>query len=241
MSSAWPAARLEDLIVEHPKSKLKARESKTGAFPFFTSGVKVGSADDFICEGDNLFIATGGRASVKYYEGKAAYSTDCYSVTSRRGVVPKFIFYFLTSILDQIDEQMFEGAALRHLQKERFRNVVAPVPPYYEQERLVGLLDEAWVGIATARRNTERNIDNARAVFESHLQAVFTNRGSEWDRVPLSTLLERGWIEGHQDGNHGENYPRKNEFVAEGIPYVPCEVPLPAASRPHQNRHSPGQ
>ena len=71
-----------------------------------------------------------------------------------------------------------------------------------------------------AEANAEKNIQNARALFESHLQSVFTQRGEGWDRVTLQTLLERGWIESHLDGNHGSDYPRKEEFLSEGIPYI---------------------
>jgi type I restriction enzyme, S subunit len=43
---------------------------------------------------------------------------------------------------------------------------------------------------------------------------------SEWDVITLETLLQRGWIESHLDGNHGGDYPRKEEFVSEGVPYI---------------------
>ena len=51
-----------------------------------------------------------------------------------------------------------------------------PVPPLPEQRRIVGILDEAFDGIATAKANAEKNLQNARALFESHLNAVFTTR-----------------------------------------------------------------
>ena len=35
-------------------------------------------------------------------------------------------------------------------------------------------------GIATAKANAEKNLQNARALFESHLQSVFTQRGKGW-------------------------------------------------------------
>ena len=91
-----------------------------------------------------------------------------------------------------------------------------PFPRLPEQQRIVGILDEAFEGIATAKANAEKNLQNARALFESHLQSVFTQRGEEWDRVTLETLLERGWIESHLDGNHGGDYPRKDEFITDG-------------------------
>ncbi len=49
-----------------------------------------------------------------------------------------------------------------------------------EQRRIVGILDEAFDGIATAKANAEKNLQNARALFESHLQSVFTQRGPGW-------------------------------------------------------------
>jgi type I restriction enzyme S subunit len=55
-----------------------------------------------------------------------------------------------------------------------------PVPPLAEQQRIVGLLDEAFEGLATAKANAEKNLQNACALFENHLQAVFTQRGEGW-------------------------------------------------------------
>ena len=82
------------------------------------------------------------------------------------------------------------------------------------------MLDEAFEGIATAKANAEKNLQNARALFESHLQSVFTQRGKGWESVTLETLLERGWIVSHLDGNHGSDYPRNDEFISEGVPYI---------------------
>ncbi len=49
-----------------------------------------------------------------------------------------------------------------------------------EQRRIVGILDEAFAGLATAKANAEKNLHNARALFESHLQSVFSQRGKGW-------------------------------------------------------------
>ena len=92
-------------------------------------------------------------------------------------------------------------------QSEFIESYPIPLPPLPEQQRIVGILDEAFEGIATAKANAEKNLQNARALFESHLQSVFTQRGEGWDSVTLETLVERGWIEGHLDGNHGSGYP----------------------------------
>jgi len=53
-------------------------------------------------------------------------------------------------------------------------------PPPSEQQRIVGILDEAFDGIATAKANAEKNLRNARALFESHLQAVLRSKKWQW-------------------------------------------------------------
>jgi type I restriction enzyme S subunit len=59
-----------------------------------------------------------------------------------------------------------------------------------EQQRIVGLLDEAFEGLATAKANAEKNLQNARALFESHLQSVFTQRGPGWVENKLEDIAD---------------------------------------------------
>jgi type I restriction enzyme S subunit len=63
-----------------------------------------------------------------------------------------------------------------------------PLPPLPEQQRIVALLDEAFAGLATAKANTERNLQNARALFDSHLEAVFSRRGEGWVETSLDKI-----------------------------------------------------
>ena len=65
-----------------------------------------------------------------------------------------------------------------------------PIPPLSEQQRIVGILDEAFEGIATAKANAEKNLQNARALFESHLQSVFTERGKGWKMTTLGAEID---------------------------------------------------
>lgn len=78
-----------------------------------------------------------------------------------------------------------------------------------EQRRIVAILDEAFDGIATAKTNAEKNRQNARALFESHLQSVFTERGEGWEEEPLSELC---------DIKHG--YAFEGEFFSSEGNYV---------------------
>lgn len=64
-----------------------------------------------------------------------------------------------------------------------------------EQKRIVGILDKAFEGIATAKVNAEKNLQNARALFESYLQSVFAQRGEGWVEKQFDEVcvLQRGF------------------------------------------------
>jgi type I restriction enzyme S subunit len=134
----------------------------------------------------------------------------------------EWLYYYLSreTFLVEGAARMSGAVGHKRVSREFIESYPIPVPPLPEQQRIIGNIYESFDGIATAKINAEKNLQNARALFESHLQSVFTQRGKEWDRVTLETLLERGWIESHLDGNHGSDYPRKEEFISEGVPYI---------------------
>ena len=80
------------------------------------------------------------------------------------------------------------GAAQTVISKDMISSVEIPLPLLPEQQRIVTLLDEAFDGIATARAHAEKNLQNARAIFESHLQSVFTQRGDGWAEKRLADV-----------------------------------------------------
>ena len=49
------------------------------------------------------------------------------------------------------------------------------VPTLEEQERIVEVLDEAFAAIDKAKANIERNLTNARELFQSRLNDIFSN------------------------------------------------------------------
>ena len=91
----------------------------------------------------------------------------------------EWLYYFLSRETFRLEgaERMSGAVGHKRVSKEFIEGYSIPIPPLADQQRIVGLLDEAFEGIATAKANAEKNLQNARALFESHLQSVFTQRG----------------------------------------------------------------
>lgn len=79
-------------------------------------------------------------------------------------------------------------------------------PARPEQRRIIGILDEAFEGIAAAKANAERNLQSARALFESHLQSVFSQRGEGWVHTTVGEqlMLQRGFDITKDEQSKGE-------------------------------------
>jgi type I restriction enzyme S subunit len=82
------------------------------------------------------------------------------------------------------------GAAIKRIVLRDIKQAKIPIPELPEQQRIVGILDEAFDGIATAKANAEKNLQNARALFESHLQSVFTQNRGGWPERKLGKVAD---------------------------------------------------
>jgi type I restriction enzyme S subunit len=132
-----------------------------------------------------LYGATAGQVGILDIE--AATNQAVFGIYPNGRFAPKFIFYLLLSRYEDLVSQAV-GNAQPNLSGLKIKNIPIPSIALPEQRRIVGILDEAFDGIATAKANAEKNFQNARALFESHLQAVFTQRREGWVERPLGEL-----------------------------------------------------
>lgn len=119
-----------------------------------------------------------------------ATNQGCKGLIPGKALDCKFLYYHLSSIVDVLNA-LGTGATFKELSGGKLKEVTIPVPPLPEQHRIVAILDEAFEGLATAQANAERNLQNARAIFESHLQAVFSKRGEGWVEKRLGDICDR--------------------------------------------------
>lgn len=98
-----------------------------------------------------------------------------------------FLFYYLLSKQDEI--QGSEGAVFASINKSQIESLSLLYVGLEDQKRIVAILDQAFADIDKARALTEQNLKNARELFESYLQQVFSQRGEGWVIEPLGNLV----------------------------------------------------
>lgn len=135
--------------------------------------------------------------------GKINLGEDCAIGRSVAAIRPHpssidqfYLYYFMMTLVEQLRNGSI-GAAQTVISKDMVESVQIPLPPLSEQKAIVANLDEAFASLATATANAEKNLQNARAIFESHLQSVFTQIGDGWEETTLERVLsvqpQNGW------------------------------------------------
>jgi len=136
-----------------------------------------------------------------------------------RGVVPKtsdldsmFLFRWFQSVADQIVNEG-TGATVQGVKLPFIKSLQIPIPSKSEQKRIVALLDEAFTGLDAAIANTTKNLANARELFDSYLNTIFTNAGDGW-------LLKA--VEDIADVKGGKRVPKGYKLLSEltSHPYI---------------------
>jgi type I restriction enzyme, S subunit len=144
-----------------------------------------------LCKEDDILIGRYGASVGKILTNKAgAYNVALMKTIPDLKVLNRSWFYSYL-ISDEFQSRLLNVAA-RSAQdgfsKEDIYGFPVPVPPRAEQQRIVGILDKAFDCIATAKAKAEKNLQNARALFDSDLQSVFTQRGEEWVEKRLGDI-----------------------------------------------------
>lgn len=97
----------------------------------------------------------------------------------------KFLYYSLLSV-DFLKHK--QGSTIPHIYFKDYSEEKIVALPLPEQLRLVSILDQAFVWLDQARKNAEKNLQNAKDIFESYLQNIILNSGKDWEEKRLGEL-----------------------------------------------------
>ena len=207
MKTGWKTKKLVDFATLQRGFDLPRQDRSSGDVPLVTSSGISDTVSKSAVDGPGVATGRSGSIGNVFFieEDFWPLNTVLY-VKDFHGNDPRFVFH----LLKNFDLKRFAtGTGVPTLNRNCVHDELVNVPPLAEQQRIVGLLDEAFGGLATAKANAEKNLQNARALFESHLQSVFTQRGPGWVDTALGDVC--GFVRGPFGGSL-----KKSIFVADG-------------------------
>ena len=154
--------------------------------------------------GDILMSVRAPVGPINFSTQKCCIGRGLAAIRTSEKVDKDFLFYSLLSKQDFIKGN--EGAVFSSINKTQIGQLEIALPPIPEQQRIAAILDQAFADIEKARANAEKNLKNARELFDSYLNQVFSQRGEGWVESSLGEVFDV------RDGTHDSPIYQENGF-----------------------------
>lgn len=176
MNAGWTTTTLGEVIqLQYGKPLDSTDRNPNGLYPVYGANGEKDRTDRFYRDCPSIIVGRKGSAGeITLTEGKFWPLDVTYFVEfdSERYNL-KFLYYLLVTLnLPSLARGIKPG-----INRNEVYGLPVSSPSLSEQQRIVGLLDEAFDGIATAKANAEKNLRNSRVLFQSHLQSSFETNG----------------------------------------------------------------
>ena len=166
----------------------------SGTIPYYGASGIVDYVGDYIFDDELLLVSEdGANLLARTYpiafsvKGKCWVNNHAHVLRFKDAATRTFIEYYLNAIGL---EDFVSGMAQPKLNQAMLNKIPIPFPPLKEQKRIVSILDEAFAAIDKAKVNAEKNLGNARELFEGYLQNVFEKKGEGWEEKTLIDVCE---------------------------------------------------
>ena len=187
----WTTATLGDVCDIVNGRNQKEVLDVNGTYPVYGSaGNLMGLANKYICESGTVIIGRKGNISKPLFINEKFWNVDtAFGIYPKNGsLLPKFNYYQCLNI-DFASRD--KGTTIPSLVKSDLQTIPVSYPPdLSEQQQIVEKLDTAFDLIDRAKANIEKNIQNAKELFQSKLNQVFSEKGEGWEEKKIEEVCE---------------------------------------------------
>ena len=187
----WPCFELEKVCNVEYGTRVVRKKDQGTLYPVYGGGGKTFSVDH-INRSDRVVIARFAMSAqcTRIVDGEFFLNDSGLTISplSVELIRQDFLDWYVLGLNETI-YALGRGTAQRNLDMDAFRKIVVSVPAIPEQQRIVAILDQAFADIEKARANAEKNLKNARELFDSYLNQVFSQRGEGWVEKPLGDVI----------------------------------------------------
>jgi len=189
--------------------------SENGVYPFFTCSEEPLAIDTYSYDAECVLVAGNGNLNVKYYNGKFdAYQRTYIVESSDTGVLnTRYLYHFLDTYVDEL-RKLAIGGIIKYIKLGNLTDALIPLPLLGEQARVAKLLDS----VDEVIRLRNYHLDQLEVLVKSRFVEMFG------DCQIRNTIGESGLI--ISDGNYSSKYPRKEDFVDQGVPFIRAKTSL---------------
>lgn len=179
---------------------------------------------------DTVLVAMYGAtaAQVGILKIKATSNQAVCGILPNENFISEFVYYWFKLIESDLASQA-QGGAQPNISQEKIKKVEFPIISLSEQERIVERLDAAFAQIDELKSNAERQLAEARNLFQSVILIAFTPKAG-WKSVKLGDICKvksgSSTANNSSSGNlpyvkvADMNMPENSEFITTSTRFV---------------------
>ena len=189
--SSWIERPFLDVCDAYQPKTISMKEMvQNGAYLVYGANGVIGRYDKFNHEDSEILLGCRGSCGAINVSEPKSWITSNAMVIKPKGeeINRSYLRYYLEGATK------FAGIITGVAQPQITRKSLAPLkigyPSLPEQQCIVAILDEAFAGLATATANVEKNLKNARELFESYLNSIFEGNDGGWRETTLGAEID---------------------------------------------------
>lgn len=187
MKKGWEEKKLGEVLkLEYGKPLPKEKRKPNGRYPVYGANGEINRSDDFYFDKYSIIVGRKGSAGEVNLTEEKFWPLDVtyYAVFDEKKYDLKFFYY----LLGHLEIPKYAKGVKPGINRNEVYSIRIKVPSLKEQQHIVAILDEAFAAIDQAKENAEKNLNNARELFDSYLQSVFANPGEGWEEKKLGDM-----------------------------------------------------
>mgnify|MGYP001764876322 CR=1 FL=1 len=193
---SWPITLLGDVVdvLDSQRRPITKSDRRFGPYPYYGATGVVDWVDGYLFDEPLVLIGEDGAKwgagdqSAFSIEGKAWVNNHAHVLRPHRSdLLDDWLIYFLNAA--DLSEYV-SGMTVPKLNQGNLRQIEVPLPPLAEQKRIVAVLDQAFAALDRARANAEANLVDAKSVFNTHVDVLFSQKEKTWNKKSLGDLAD---------------------------------------------------
>lgn len=178
-------------ILDNKRKPITKHQRVSGIYPYYGATGIVDYVNNFIFDERIVLVGEDGAKwksgdrTAFIVEGKVWVNNHAHVLKPTSNLIDSFLIYFLNH---QDLTNYITGLTVPKLNQEKLRSIPIPIPPLHEQQAIVEKLDFAFDAIEKAKANIEKNIENAKELFQSKLNEIFSQKGEGWEEKKLKEV-----------------------------------------------------
>lgn len=218
MKEGWTYKKLGEVcdILDSQRKPITKNKRELGSIPYYGATGCLDYVKDYIFDEKLVLLGEdgakwgAGENSAYIIEGKSWVNNHAHALRPKRDIILDEILVYYLNFANL--QPFITGVTVPKLNQEKMRSIDIPIYPIYEQQRIVSRLDSAFAHIDELKANAERQLSEARALFQKALTKAMEPKEG-WEEKRLSSVV-------HPECSLSYGIVQPGDHVENGIPVV---------------------